>query len=509
MFAEKVTVTSQYPSPLGVYKNLRVTENSYLAINSGSGVGIGTTAITYGKLDLIAADDYGVYVSLDGTGGASAYGIYANVSGATSKNWALYAAAGNLYVADQVGIGTVSMTNMKLKLYYSGSGASDAYGIYSNVSGSSSKNWSFFAANGDAYFADKVAVGTQSPGHTMHVVDNYASTLHDYNVFQAESSGSGRTAIYGKVTGVNSTAGSFYGYVSGLGAGTLRGVYSVVNAGSDGTAYAYGGEFRGIGGGEAFGGYFSANAATTNKALYAYISDADATTNYGLDAYVRSAVNNYALRASASGGSGVNYALYVSAGDTYVSCDALNGVWETNTAYARCRDLAEVFVGGEKMEAGDIVVLRNAASNAMFKSSKPYEDGLAGVYSTAPGLVLGSRGVEEGTIGLAFGGHPKMKEGEFPLALVGRVPVKATDEGGKIEAGDRVTSSSKPGFAMKAAKAGRVLGVALESFEGKEGKVFIMVNPQWWDGGEVAQLREENEAMKLRLDKLEKKLAER
>ncbi|MFC1521345.1 hypothetical protein ACFL6Y_02940 [Elusimicrobiota bacterium] len=40
--AERLTITSYYPSPYGVYKELRSTQSSYLAANSGN-VGIGTT----------------------------------------------------------------------------------------------------------------------------------------------------------------------------------------------------------------------------------------------------------------------------------------------------------------------------------------------------------------------------------------------------------------------------------------------------------------------------------
>ena len=41
--AEDITITTYYPSPRGVYKELRTTDNAYLAINAGN-VGIGTTS---------------------------------------------------------------------------------------------------------------------------------------------------------------------------------------------------------------------------------------------------------------------------------------------------------------------------------------------------------------------------------------------------------------------------------------------------------------------------------
>ena len=51
-----------------------------------------------------------------------------------------------------------------------------------------------------------------------------------------------------------------------------------------------------------------------------------------------------------------------------------------------------------------------------------------------------------------------------PVALVGRVPVKISLENGTIAVGDPLTSaSSTPGMAMKATRAGKILGYALEA----------------------------------------------
>ncbi len=52
------------------------------------------------------------------------------------------------------------------------------------------------------------------------------------------------------------------------------------------------------------------------------------------------------------------------------------------------------------------------------------------------------------------------------MALAGRVPVKVSLENGPIMAGDRLTTASTPGYAMKATKAGPVIGQALENFDG-------------------------------------------
>ncbi|MBI4370621.1 MAG: hypothetical protein HY547_10385 [Elusimicrobia bacterium] len=534
--SETVSVTSYYPSPLGVYKNLRVTENVYLGVNSGTGVGIGTTAITYGKLDLIAADDYGAYLELDGTGQTNAYGLYSDVSGATN-NFSFYGAAGDLYVAEQVGIGTASPTsNSKLDIRNTGSGSGTGYGLYSSVA-SYATNWSIYSAAGLNYFADNVAIGTANSGSTVAKLLIRQDSTN--NILDLSDSGTKVMVVEdGGRVGIGTTDPSAQLHVYDTISDDEPLVYLYSNIDNDGeTLKVYnvgdgntaGYFYSGATGVLQIGLYGGAAGGTTNKGGYFYASGG-AATNYGVDTSVTdtsggtsygvkgsatnigSAGTTYGLYGSGSGGA-TNYGLYVAAGYGYMECD---GAWTDMGTYQRCTDLAEIYKLGEPMEPGDVVVYKRDSANRLYKSAGPYDEFLAGVYSSYPGMILGTRGEGESKSGITLGGAAKLDKDEFPLALVGRVPVKVTDENGKIEPGDRLTSSSKPGHAMKAIRAGRVLGIALESFGGREGKVLIMVNPQWWDGGEVAKLSEkvsrlgdENESLKLRLDKLEKKLAEK
>ena len=65
------------------------------------------------------------------------------------------------------------------------------------------------------------------------------------------------------------------------------------------------------------------------------------------------------------------------------------------------------------------------------------------------------------------------------LALMGRVPVKVTTEKGPINAGDLLTVSSKPGYAMRCAGAneceGAIIGKALQGLESGEGLILVLV----------------------------------
>jgi hypothetical protein len=65
------------------------------------------------------------------------------------------------------------------------------------------------------------------------------------------------------------------------------------------------------------------------------------------------------------------------------------------------------------------------------------------------------------------------------VGLAGRVPVKVSMENGPIQVGDPLTSSSTPGVAMKATRAGKVLGYALESMS-MDGKVLLFVEPGFY-----------------------------
>ncbi len=107
-------------------------------------------------------------------------------------------------------------------------------------------------------------------------------------------------------------------------------------------------------------------------------------------------------------------------------------------------DLAENYYSDTPLEAGTVVALDEKQSAYVHEVSGAYQKDMLGVVATSPGIVLG----DPGTNG-------------YPVALVGRVPVKVTNENGQIYAGDRLTSATRSGYAMRATQAGRVLGQSL------------------------------------------------
>jgi hypothetical protein len=81
-----------------------------------------------------------------------------------------------------------------------------------------------------------------------------------------------------------------------------------------------------------------------------------------------------------------------------------------------------------------------------------------------------------------MGQEGSIADGQYPVALAGRVYVMATHEGGFIRPGDLLTSSSTPGKAMKVKKLrkaqGAIIGKAMTSLDSEDGMVLVLVNLQ-------------------------------
>ncbi len=130
-------------------------------------------------------------------------------------------------------------------------------------------------------------------------------------------------------------------------------------------------------------------------------------------------------------------------------------------------DLAELYVSSQKLEPGDIVMVDNTNSALVKKTTTPYQNASLGIVSTNPGIILGQGDYE----GLTT----------YPIALAGRVPLKTNTENGPVMSGDPLTPSSTPGVAMKAIRAGRIIGYALEDLNSGTDKVLTFVNSTWYD----------------------------
>ncbi|MCU0472913.1 MAG: hypothetical protein MUC93_06050, partial [Bacteroidales bacterium] len=161
-------------------------------------------------------------------------------------------------------------------------------------------------------------------------------------------------------------------------------------------------------------------------------------------------------------------------------------------------DLAEyIYDTQANTEAADVVVADPLNKESVIKSSKPYQTSVVGVISTKPHLIMGMELVVDEKTGEPL----KDAKPATRLALTGRVPVKVIGEGGPIQPGDMLTTSSIQGHAMKwtlldVSKAkdfeemksilaenerrrNAILGKAVESFSGSgTGKIIVLMSLQ-------------------------------
>jgi len=148
----------------------------------------------------------------------------------------------------------------------------------------------------------------------------------------------------------------------------------------------------------------------------------------------------------------------------------INGVWTlvgqpataavaNTTNSATTADFAEWirYSGNTQPQPGDVLVIGDEP-NSVKASTTPYENRILGVVSTDPYQV---GGIDDG--------HSVI------LGLTGRVPVKVSLENGPIQKGDSLTSSSTPGVAMKAVRAGNIIGTALDTYDGTQSSNLINV----------------------------------
>jgi len=164
---------------------------------------------------------------------------------------------------------------------------------------------------------------------------------------------------------------------------------------------------------------------------------------------------------------------------------AMNDVGETvasitNTGRVVCNAL-QIDGGGDLVEAfgsaagviepGTVVCVDPEHPGRVLPSATAYDAKVVGAVSGANGVNHGIRMVQDGAL-----------DGDTLVAMTGRVYVRCTTEGGPIRAGDRLTTSSLCGHAMRAAADGpcdgAVLGKALSALDEGTGLVLVLVNLQ-------------------------------
>jgi hypothetical protein len=133
-------------------------------------------------------------------------------------------------------------------------------------------------------------------------------------------------------------------------------------------------------------------------------------------------------------------------------------------------DISETIPSAPNVQPYDVVSAGPNGKVDAVLSSTPYDP-------TAIGVI--SNGTSSFRIN-ANGGSSSTPTGKY-LVLAGRVPVYVTNQGGSIAPGDYLTTSSTPGYAMKADHAGPTIGKALGFFNGTSGIVMVQTNLSYYN----------------------------
>ncbi|MBI4457669.1 hypothetical protein HY633_01765, partial [Candidatus Uhrbacteria bacterium] len=186
---------------------------------------------------------------------------------------------------------------------------------------------------------------------------------------------------------------------------------------------------------------------TTNVTLYNLITAYNSTTRSDAAAVFRVRADGNVYGEAAFNASGADYAEYFPTQDTTIATAELVALDVSATSHAS-------------------EIVKATASGASY---------IVGVISQNPAFVGGNPG----------GSNDNSPDHKL-VALMGRVMIKVGNENGPIAVGDPLTASSTPGIAAKATNPGRVVGIAMESFNGTEsGEIMVFVNPGWWNGATV------------------------
>lgn len=125
-----------------------------------------------------------------------------------------------------------------------------------------------------------------------------------------------------------------------------------------------------------------------------------------------------------------------------------------------------------QIEPGMVACIDTKNPGKLMVSSKGYDRTVAGIISGAGGINTGMLMGQEGTIA----------DGEYPVALTGRVYCKADAAYGAIQPGDLLTTSDTPGYVMKVSDYdrahGATVGKAMSSLDTGTGLVLVLVSLQ-------------------------------
>jgi hypothetical protein len=198
------------------------------------------------------------------------------------------------------------------------------------------------------------------------------------------------------------------------------------------------------------------NASNGSNALYVSTNGTGPAGSFTIN----NASNTAAAVRAETNGSG-DLAHFVANGNLRVNIQNDGDISADGTFNGGGADIAEAFeVEGAvtAYEPGDVLVISTERDRTVTRSGAAYSTRVVGVYATKPGVLLSEKGMATNW------------DERVPMGVIGVIPTKVTLEGGAIQRGDLLVTSSTAGHAMKAnldnVGFGQVIGKALQPYDG-------------------------------------------
>lgn len=417
-------------NPANYWEALNVTSNgsgpALNVLSSGGG-----SAAQYQILSntnvfpVISASTQGSGACLNANGGLLGYGVNATVSGVGNAVQATSSGSGNAVQGKVSAGGTGNAGLFEIQNPFNAQPALFASTTGTGVAARFELGHTTSAGAG--VFA--VAGSTNGNSAAIKAIGNSAS-----DGLYASTSGAG-TAVYGKVAGTGNA-----GLFSITNSSNVSSALYATHAGQGNAAY-----------------FTNTNSNNSASAIFA------ATQGTGAAAIFQLNNPNSTNDAVIISNTGSGNSLRVS-GVTSVDILEIQGG----------SDLSEGFdVRGADVQPGMVVVIDEHHPGGLVLCERAYDRRVAGIISGAGGV----------NTGMLMGQAGTLADGEYPVALTGRVYCLVEAGKSGIEPGDLLTTSATPGHAMKVSDhqraPGAVIGKAMTRLEaGKSGLVLVLVNLQ-------------------------------
>lgn len=227
--------------------------------------------------------------------------------------------------------------------------------------------------------------------------------------------------------------------------------------------------------------FTGAGTTATNRAVYFFAEGGNSTSGPIYAENPSTGQRTIAMRPTESGVDGASVWLYNAAGQVTIELDADFGDGDGRIITRELQinggsDLAEHFSinknNGAQIKPGMLVSIDEKNEGKLKITEGVNDKKIVGIISGANGIKAGMLMSQQGTIA----------DGEYPVALAGRVYVLTNNQGGEITAGDFLTSSSEKGIAKRvtnfADTQGAIIGKAMGKADAKTGYVLVLVNLQ-------------------------------